>query len=265
MFVFSPRAIVTSLALMAAYPISALAADAPPPTPPAAAPAGPAVSDAERGKIEAVVHDYLLKHPDVIIEAVEAYQANAEAEKEKAAKDALPAHAKELLHDPATQVMGNVNSDCAIVEFFDNQCPFCQANEPELQKLLKQDGRVKLVLKEFPILGPVSLVASKAALASVKQGKYDQFHEALLGHKGHYPNAALVDEIAKSVGLDLDKLHKDMDSPEIMAELDQNIDLGRTLNITGTPGFIVGDQIISGLSKVDELKKFVDTACKSKG
>ena len=225
----------------------------------------PAMPDAQRASIEGVVHDYLLKHPEVIIQAVEAYQANIQADKDKAAKDALAKRAPDLLHDPATQVMGNVTSDCAIVEFFDNQCPYCQANEPEIQKLLKDDGKVKLVLKEFPILGPISLVASKAALASVKQGKYAQFHEALLAHKGHYDKAALVDEIAKSVGLDLDKLHKDMDSPEIQAEIDKNIDLGRALDINGTPGFVIGDQIIGGASSVDELKKYVADACKDKG
>jgi protein-disulfide isomerase len=211
------------------------------------------------------VHDYLMKHPEIIIQAVEAYQTNIQADKEKAAKDALAKRAPDLLHDPATQVMGNADSDCTIVEFFDNQCPYCQANEPEIQKLLKDDSRVKLILKEFPILGPISLVASKAALASVKQGKYPQFHEALLAHKGHYDKAALVDEIAKSVGLDLDKLHKDMELPEIQAELDKNLDLGRALDISGTPGFVIGDQIIGGASTVDELKKYVGEACKSKG
>jgi protein-disulfide isomerase len=222
----------------------------------------PAVKDAERANIEGVVHDYLLKHPEVIIQAVEAYQANLQADKDKAAKEALTKRSADLLHDPATQVLGNAASDCAIVEFFDNQCPYCQANEPEIQKLLKDDGKVKLVLKEFPILGPISLVASKAALASVKQGKYPQFHEALLAHKGHYDKAALVDEIAKSVGLNIDQLHKDMDSPEIQAEIDKNLELGRALDINGTPGFVIGDQIIGGASSVDELKKYIDDACK---
>jgi len=99
----------------------------------------------------------------------------------------------------------------------------------------------------------------------VKQGKYPQFHEALLAHKGHYDKAALVDEIAKSVGLDLDRLHKDMDAPEIQAEIDKNLDLGRALDINGTPGFVIGDQIIGGASSVDELKKYVADACKEKG
>jgi protein-disulfide isomerase len=241
------------LACLAVVSFSSLptgAADAPP------------VSDAQRTSIEGVVHDYLLKHPEVIIQAVEAYQANLQADKDKAAKEALTKRESDLLHDPATQVLGNAASDCAIVEFFDNQCPYCQANEPEIQKLLKDDGKVKLVLKEFPILGPVSLVASKAALASVKQGKYPQFHEALLAHKGHYDKAALVDEIAKSVGLNIDQLHKDMDSPEIQAEIDKNLELGRALDINGTPGFVIGDQIIGGASSVDELKKYIDDACK---
>ena len=256
---FSPRAIMTGLALSASLSLGALAADAPPPAPAAA------VSDAQRATIETVVHDYLMKHPEVIIQAVEAYQANAEAEKAKAAQDMLIKRKDDLLKDPATQVIGNADSDCAIVEFFDNQCPYCQANEPELQKLLKQDTKVKLVLKEFPILGPISLVASKAALASVKQGKYAQMHAALLGHRGHYDKAALVDEIAKSAGLDLDRLHKDMESPDVMAEIERNLELGRALNITGTPGFVIGSQIISGASSVDELKKYVADACKDKG
>jgi protein-disulfide isomerase len=99
----------------------------------------------------------------------------------------------------------------------------------------------------------------------VKQGKYLQFHEALLAHKGHYDKAALVDEIAKSAGLDLDKLHKDMESPEIAAELAKNIDLGKALNITGTPGFVIGDQIVPGAANMDELKKYVANACTKNG
>jgi protein-disulfide isomerase len=255
MRLFSRLSLLGCLAAASLISASVLAAD--PPAPPSP------FNDTQKAGIESVVHDYLLKHPEIILQAVEAYQANIQAEKDKSAKEALTKREADLLHDPATQVLGNVASDCAIVEFFDNQCPYCQANEPEIQKLLKDDGKVKLVLKEFPILGPISLVASKAALASVKQGKYAQFHEALLAHKGHYDKPALVDEIAKSVGLDLDKLHKDMDAPEIQAEIDKNLDLGRALDISGTPGFVIGDQIIGGASTVDELKKYVSDACKA--
>ncbi len=252
MSVFFSRAAL-GLVVAGAFPLTVLAADAPP------------VSDAERARVESIVHDYLMKHPEVIIDAVQAYQETLQAAKDKAAKEELAKRSSDLLNDPETQVLGNTKSDCTIVEFFDNQCPYCQANEPEIQKLLKQDNRVKLVLKEFPILGPTSLVAAKAALASVKQGKYAEFHEALLSHKGHYDKAQVVDDIAKSVGLDLDKLHKDMESPEIAAEIEKNLDLGRALNIDGTPGFVIGDQIVGGASSMDELKKYVADACKDKG
>jgi len=254
MRLFSRLSVLACLGVASLVSVPVLAADPP------AAPSP--FNDVQKAGIETVVHDYLLKHPEIILQAVEAYQANLQADKDKAAKEELTKRQADLLHDPATQVMGNAASDCAIIEFFDNQCPYCQANEPEIQKLLKDDNKIKLVLKEFPILGPISLVASKAALASVKQGKYPQFHAALLAHKGHYDKAALVDEIAKSVGLNLDQLHKDMDSPEVQAEIEKNLELGRALDINGTPGFVIGDQIISGASSVDELKKYVADACK---
>jgi len=254
MRLFSRLSVLACLGVASFISLPVLAAD--PPAPPSP------FNDAQKAGIETVVHDYLLKHPEIILQAVEAYQANLQADKDKAANEELTKRQADLLHDPATQVLGNAASDCAIIEFFDNQCPYCQANEPEIQKLLKDDAKVRLVLKEFPILGPISLVASKAALASVKQGKYPQFHEALLAHKGHYDKAALVDEIAKSVGLNIDQLHKDMESPEIQAEIDKNLELGRALDINGTPGFVIGDQIISGASSVDELKKYVADACK---
>lgn len=250
MFSFPLRSLVAGLVLVSLPFAAAIAGDP------------PKVDDAERGRIESVVHDYLMNHPETIIQAVQDYQARLQAEKEKAAREQVAKRSSDLLHDPQSQILGNAKSDCAIVEFFDNQCPYCQANEPELQKLLKQDGRVKLILKEFPILGPTSLVASKAALASVKQDKYPEFHAALLAHRGHYQTEAVVDEVAKSVGLDLDKLHKDMDSPEVASEIDRNLDLGRSLDINGTPGFVIGNQVFAGATTTDELKKYVADACK---
>src|ERR1700761_1434759 len=174
--------------------------------------------DADRAHIESIVHDYLMQHPEVILQAVQALQNKEQAQKEQDSQQEIVKRSADLLHDPRAQILGNPQSDCVVVEFFDNQCPYCQANEPELQKLIKEDGRVKLVLKEFPILGPASIVAAKAALASVKQGKYAVFHAALLAHKGHYESEAVVDAVAKSVGLDMDKLHKDMEDPDITAE-----------------------------------------------
>jgi len=249
MSMFPNRTMLAGLVL-ALLPFTATVADSP-------------KADADKARIESVVHDYLLQHPEIIIQAVQNYQEKLQAEKDKAAREQVSKRSSDLLHDPQSQVLGNLQSDCTIVEFFDNQCPYCQANEPDLQKLLKQDGRVKLILKEFPILGPTSLVASKAALASVNQGKYAEFHAALLAHKGHYQSQAVVDEVAKSIGLDLDKLHKDMEAPEIAAAIGRNLDLGRALDISGTPGFVIGDQIVAGATSVEELKKYIAETCKS--
>ena len=219
----------------------------------------PAPSDAERTKIETVVHDYLMKHPEVIIQAVQTYEDRLQVERDKAAHEALSKRASDLLRDPKSQSIGNPQGDVSVVEFFDYQCPYCKADEPELQKLLKDDGGVRLVLKEFPVLGPDSVTASKAALASVKQGKYAALHEALLARKGHLDSAA-IDDVAKSVGLDLDALHKDMEGPEIADEITQNRDLAASLDIRGTPGFVIGGQILPGASSLDELKKAVADA-----
>ena len=232
---------------------------------PATAADAPKVDAADRARMESVIHDYLLSHPEVILQAVQAMQTQAQADKEKAVQDILVQRAADLLNDPDTQAVGNLKSNCTIVEFFDNQCPYCQANEPELQKLIKQDGRIKLVLKEFPILGPISLVSAKAALASVRQGKYVAFHTALLAHKGHYDKEAVVDEIAKSVGLDLDRMHKDMEDPAIADALHRNVDLARSLRLTGTPGFVIGKQVVDGAASVDELRKYVSEACAKTG
>jgi protein-disulfide isomerase len=247
------RAIAVALAFLALLPVKGFAADA------------PQTVDSQRAIMESVVHDYLLNHPEIILQAVKSYQEKLEADKEKTVREVLANSTTQLLRDPDTQSIGNASGDCAIVEFFDNQCPYCQANEPVLQALLKQDKRIRLVLKEFPILGPISVDASKAALASVKQGKYVQFHAALLAHKGHYEKAAIVDDIAKTVGLDLDRLHKDMQSTEIAAALNRNLDLGRALDINGTPGFIIGDQVIGGATTLEDLKKYVADACKASG
>jgi len=118
-----------------------------------------------------------------------------------------------LLKDPHSLVLGNPEGDVAIIEFFDYTCPYCKAAEPTLQQLLQNEKGVKLIIKEFPILRPESLVAAKAALASAKQGKYESFHRAVLGLRGQLTEPAIF-EIAKTVKLDIQRLRKDMDAPK---------------------------------------------------
>lgn len=166
---------------------------------------------------------------------------------EAASDAAAAAKVADLQRDPNSPVLGNPQGDVVLVKFFDYQCPYCKAVEPKLDKLLADDRGVKIVVKEFPILGPASVVASKAALASVRQGKYAAYHHALMAYKGK-----LTDEVifttAKDVGLDVAKLRQDMNSPEVTDQLLANFNLARALKISLTPGYFVGTHELSGVS-----------------
>jgi protein-disulfide isomerase len=182
-----------------------------------------------------------------------------------AAQEAAIAKAQSrIAGEPGTQVLGNPDGDVTIVEFFDYQCPYCKADEPAIEALLKEDHGVKLILKEFPILGAPSLAASKAALASAQQGRYPAFHDALLAHKGHL-DIEQIDGIAMESGVDLDRLHKDETAPEIADVIIGNLNLARSLKVTGTPGFIVGGKVLDSPRDAEDFTKAVAAARARKG
>jgi len=193
--------------------------------------------------------------------AVQAYADRLQADKDAAQQAAIAKAESRITGDPGTQLLGNPNGDVTIVEFFDYQCPYCKADEPAVEQLLKDDPGVRLILKEFPILGVPSLAAAKAALAVVPQGKYEPFHQALLAHKGHL-DTDQIDGIAASAGVDVSQLHKDEAAPEIADAIIYSFNLARSLKITGTPGFIVGGKILPGPSSEDDFKKAVAEARK---
>ncbi len=134
-----------------------------------------------------------------------------------------------------------------IVEFFDYACPYCKAVEPRLERALQSDPHVRLILKEFPILTPESMVATRVALASMRQHKYQQFHDAMMAYRGPWNEQAVFDT-AKSVGLNIAQLRRDMNSSKITDEIIANFNLARGLRIFQTPGFVVGDHILTGPS-----------------
>ena len=187
-------------------------------------------------------------------ETVKALNQALLAYQERAADAAVANKAATLLNDPNTPVLGNPSGDVAVIEFFDYQCSYCKAIEPKLEKLVKDDGKVKFIIKEFPILGPVSVVASKAALASVKQGKYEAYHRAMMAYRGQLKEENVF-SMAQDVGLDIARLKKDMDAPEVTTQIIDNMNLARSLKISLTPGMIVGSHIYSGLSGMTESGK----------
>jgi len=160
---------------------------------------------------------------------------------------------------PTSPVLGNPRGDVVVIEFFDYACSYCKAVEPRLESLLGADHGVKLVLKEFPILTPESLIAAKAALASVKQGKYRQFHQALMAYKGPWQTTAIFDT-AKAVGLNIDRLRKDMAASAVTDEIIANFNLARSLRIFQTPGFVVGTHVLTEPSAQIDFPKVVAAA-----
>jgi protein-disulfide isomerase len=206
--------------------------------------------------IENIVREYLMAHPEVLVEALTEYQKRLKMADEQNRQQAIVAHMQDLTADPTAPVMGNPAGDVVVVEFFDYRCPYCKSVAKMVRDVVAGDGKVRLVMKEFPILGPPSVQAAKAALAAVKQGKYEAFHFALMTQPGDMSDAH-IETVAGQVGLDVAQLKADMTSPEITAVIDRNIALAETIGIQGTPAFIVGKTLVPGAINADNFRKLI--------
>jgi protein-disulfide isomerase len=220
------------------------------------------LSPDQEKRVQELVKEYILANPEIILEAVQTLRKKQEEAQKKAAEEALKSKRADLQGATDLPVAGNPKGDVTIVEFMDYRCGYCKGVQPTLDQVIRQDGKIRYVLKEFPILGPASRTASMAAIAAHKQGKYLAFHAALMA----YPNN-LTDEVifalARQVGLDIAKLKDDMKAPEVEALIEKTHKLAQDLGINGTPGFIIGDQIVPGAVGADELKKKIAEARKA--
>ena len=214
-----------------------------------------------REQIEQIVREYLLNNPEIILEAVEGLEEKRRRAAEVERRSTIGAKRDQIFNDPADPVAGNPQGDVTLVEFFDYRCPYCKQVAPALTQLLKSDGKLRFVLKEMPILGPDSVMASRAALAAQMQGKYLPMHERLLRHRGGY-DMAVIERIAGDAGLDVARLKTDMENPEIAAALEKNRRLAQELAITGTPAFVVGNRVVPGAADLETLKMLVAEARK---
>jgi protein-disulfide isomerase len=208
---------------------------------------------------DAAIERYIRAHPEVILQSLQAMEAKREAELKERQKAALTAKQDELLHDPASPVSGNPKGEITLVEFFDYRCGFCKKAASAVMELQMEDRRVRVVYKDFPILGEPSELAAKAALASRAQGKHQAFHEALLASHADMTKKEIL-KIASSVGLDARRLEADMTNPKWQAAIDKNRALARELGISGTPGFIVGNELVAGWLDLKGLKELIARA-----
>lgn len=207
--------------------------------------------------VETLIHDYIMDHPEIILEAVKAMRAREEAAVKASAKQALVARRGELIGDATAPVAGNPDGDVTLIEFFDYRCGYCKAALTVVRQILREDPDLRMVFKEFPILSKESRVAARAALAAERQGLYFEFHNALMGARGSYSMDHIL-EVAEEVGLDTDQLVEDMKDPAIEAAIGANADLARALGITGTPTFVVGDQLHPGALDIKTLRELIE-------
>ncbi len=219
----------------------------------AAEPTGEAVTTPA---LERMIEQYIRTHPEVIEQSLQSLENKRAAEEQERQKSALAAHQHELLNDPGSPVSGNPDGDVTVIEFFDYRCGYCKRAAQALTQLQQSDARVRVVYKDFPILGETSELAAKAALASNLQGKHRAFHEALLATKDELTKEQLF-RIAREAGLDVNRLDQDITRPEWQPIIDRNRALAKTLGITGTPAFIVGHDLVPGALDLKTLQELV--------
>jgi protein-disulfide isomerase len=229
---------------------------------PQAAPAQ-SFSDAQRSDIEKIVREYIVSHPEVLEEAMAELskrQALAEAEKHQAT---IAKNSDAIFNSPRGVTIGNKDGDVAFVEFFDYNCGYCKRAMGDMLELMKSDPKLKVVLKEFPVLGQGSVEAAQVAVAVRMQDptgkKYLEFHQKLLGGRGQADKARAL-AAAKDAGIDMARLDKDLSSPEVRTTLEENLKMADALGMNGTPSYIIGKQVVIGAVGLEALREKISTA-----
>lgn len=215
-----------------------------------------------KGDVEKIVRNYLLENPEIIFEAVDRMKSKEGEQRMSGLRDAAKTHASQLFKEAEPIVAGNPKGDVTIVEFFDYRCPYCKKAKKTMVDLLKQDGGVKLILKEYPILSKESELAAQAAIASLAQGKYWDFHLALIEAEDLSEEGIFA--VAKSTGLDVTRLRADMRNPKVAARLAETQKLGQAIGVDATPTFFIGDQPFAGALTLKEMQDAVAEARKAK-
>jgi protein-disulfide isomerase len=230
-------------------------------TPPAASAEN--FSGGQRGEIETIIRNYLIAHPEVLEEAMAELnkrQATAEAEKHEAS---VAQNSDTIFNSPRGVVLGNKDGDVTFVEFFDYNCGYCKRAMTDMLDLMKSDSKLKVVLKEFPVLSQGSVEAAQVAVAVRMQDpggkKYLDFHQRLLGGRGQADKARAI-AAAKEAGLDVARIEKDLASPEVRATIEENFKLAESMGMNGTPSYVIGKQVVIGAVGLEGLKEKIGVA-----
>jgi len=224
-------------------------------------------SAAQRGEIEKIIKDYLIKHPEVLQEAMAELEKKQQLAETEKASSAIKNHSDAIFNSPRQVVLGNPQGDVTFVEFFDYNCGYCKRALNDMVELMGKDPKLKVVLKEFPVLGPGSVEAARVAAAVRMQDKtgtkYREFHQKLLGGRGQADKARAM-AVAKEVGLDVARIEKDMKSEEVTSAINENMKLAEALGINGTPSYVIGrganGDLVVGAVGLEALNKKIDAS-----
>ena len=215
-----------------------------------------AAETVDQAAIEQIVRDYLLKNPEVIRDALAELDRREKAAAVAQQRDAIAAQHAALTSGAEKTVVGNPDGDVTLVEFFDYNCGFCKRAHSDMKDLLASDPNLRVVYKEWPFLSKESLDAAKVSLAVARQGRYEEFHNALLLGRGTADEARAM-EIAEAMGYDMDRIKAEKETPEILSILETNMKLADSIGVTGTPAYVVGDQLILGAQGFATLQQAV--------
>jgi protein-disulfide isomerase len=220
-------------------------------------------SSTQKSAIEKIIKDYLVANPELLEEMsaeLQKRQSAAEVAKHEAA---VAKHADAIFKSPRGVIIGNRDGDVNFVEFFDYNCGYCKKAMSDMLDLMKSDPKLRVVLKEFPVLGPGSVEAAQVAIAVRMQDptgkKYLDFHQKLLGARGQADKARAL-AAAKEAGLDMAKLEKDLASPEVRATLEENFKIAEDMGLNGTPSYVIGKDVVVGAVGLEGLSKKISEA-----
>ena len=215
--------------------------------------------DMSEERIKELVLEAIRENPGIVFEAAQLFEEQQQASQAQAAAQVLETEKATLENDPNAPVLGNPEGDVTVVEFFDYNCPYCRRVKPEMEALLASDTNVRIVYREWPILGEGSVFAARAALASRNQGKYEEFHWAMMGMNERADEASVL-QVAEDICLDVAQLRRDMDAPEVEEHIQTSMRLSQSLGFNGTPSFVIGDSLAPGLITADQLIELVKQA-----
>jgi protein-disulfide isomerase len=219
-----------------------------------------AITEADRPAIEAIIRDYLMKNPEVMRDVMKELEKRMEAAESKKREDALKTHRALLNESSRGVVVGNPKGDVVLVEFFDYNCGYCRRAVSDMMELIKADPKLKVVLKEFPVLGQGSVEAARVAIAvrmQDKGGKYLDFHRKLFGGRGEV-NRDRAMAAAREAGFDMARIEQDLKSGEINATLEESATLAEALGLSGTPSYVIANEVVPGAIGYAALKAKVD-------